>query len=303
MIKSMDKHKILIAGLPDTGKSTFIGALWALVKHYSKQISLSMIASDSNVPDLVEKLDNLSQAWERVMYIQRSSKDIAENMQIELVSSADETKIVSLDFPDFMGESFRKIISQNHPKEINLWCKNADSLLFFINNFSFGIFYDDFESYKKDDDVSKLRFNHPELTPENMTPATQNMLILRYLKEHSNFKNVTICITQWDKYVKVHSTPLKLVSPEEYLKKNSPALYNFIKYHFPSARFYGLSSQGGEYKYNKQTEEQIEKDIRIVNANCKNKLKQFTKEGKRAFVCWDKEISYDITKLISEILY
>ena len=29
----MEKHKILIAGLPDTGKSTFIGALWAIVRN------------------------------------------------------------------------------------------------------------------------------------------------------------------------------------------------------------------------------------------------------------------------------
>lgn len=49
----MGKHKILIAGLPDTGKSTFIGALWALVNHYAEKVHLSMVASDANVPDLV----------------------------------------------------------------------------------------------------------------------------------------------------------------------------------------------------------------------------------------------------------
>lgn len=65
----MEKHKILIAGLPDTGKSTFIGALWAIVRNYSDVIKSKMKASDSDVPDLVEKLDNLGEAWECVRYI------------------------------------------------------------------------------------------------------------------------------------------------------------------------------------------------------------------------------------------
>lgn len=298
----MSKHKILIAGLPDTGKSTFIGALWALVNHYANKVHLSMVASDTNVPDLVDKLNKLSQAWMKVTYIPRSSKDIAENMLIELVMSDDKDKIVTLDFPDFMGESFRKIISQNHPSEINTWCEDADSLLFFIGDFSAGEFYDDFESYENDEDKSKSKYNQAGLKPEDMTPAAQNMLILRYLKEHSHFKNVTVCITQWDKYVKVHAATPKLTSPEKYLEKCSPALYNFIKYHFPHARFYGLSSQGDEYKYEKQTDEQVKKDIRIVKQDCKDKLKQLAKDGKRAFLCWDKKVSYDITQLISEIV-
>ena len=79
----MEKHKILIAGLPDTGKSTFIGALWAIVRNYSDVIKSKMKASDSDVPDLVEKLDNLGEAWECVRYIKRSSEDIPENMRIE----------------------------------------------------------------------------------------------------------------------------------------------------------------------------------------------------------------------------
>ena len=298
----MGKHKILIAGLPDTGKSTFIGALWALVNHYAEKVHLSMVASDTNVPDLIDKLDELSQAWMKVSYIPRSSKDIAENMQIELVASDDKSKMVTLDFPDFMGESFRKVISQNHPKEIDSWCENADSLLFFIGDFSCGAFYDDIKGFEEGKDEDKSKFNQKDLRPDLMTPAAQNMLILRYLKEHSHFKHVTICITQWDKYVKVHAKSPRFKSPEEFLGKNSPALYNFIKYHFSDVRFYGLSSQGDEYQYEKQTDEQVKKDIRIVKQNCKDKLKQLTKEGQRAFLCWGKTMSYDITLLISEIV-
>jgi hypothetical protein len=90
-----------------------------------------MKASDSDVPDLVEKLDNLGEAWECVRYIKRSSEDIPENMRIELVT-ADEEIGVTLDFPDFRGESFRNIISQNQPKTIDDWCEHADSLLFIL---------------------------------------------------------------------------------------------------------------------------------------------------------------------------
>lgn len=298
----MEKHKILIAGLPDTGKSTFIGALWAIVRNYSDVIKSKMKASDSDVPDLVEKLDNLGEAWECVRYIKRSSEDIPENMRIELVT-ADEEIGVTLDFPDFRGESFRNIISQNQPKTIDDWCEHADSLLFFINDFKSGTFYDDIKDFEEDNDLNKNRFNQPGLSPELMTPATQNMLILRYLKEHSHFKKVTICITQWDRYVKIHSTNKKMKSPEVVLQKQSPALYNFIKYHFPQATFYGLSSQGDEYKYEQQTDEQKKNDEKLVKADCKKRLLEWGKKGQRAFICWDKEYSFDITSLIYNMLF
>lgn len=298
----MNKHKILIAGLPDTGKSTFIGALWAIVKNYSEIVKSKMKASDNDVPDLVEKLDNLSEDWECVRYIKRSSEDIPENLRIELVTDDDETE-VTLDFPDFRGESFRNIISQSQPKTIDDWCKNADNLLFFINNFGSGTFYDEIRDYDNDKDPSKTRFNQPVLRPELMTPATQNMLILRYLKEHSQFKNVTICITQWDKYVKIHSDTPKLQSPESVLEKKSPALYNFIKYHYPQAKFYGLSSQGAEYEYEKQTAEQKSNDEKNVKPDCKKRLLEWGDKGQRAFICWDKEYSFDITSLIYKMLF
>lgn len=66
-----------------------------------------------------------------------------------------------------------------------------------------------------------------------MTPATQNMLILRYIREHTSCKKFAICITAWDKITRL--SPNK--DPEEYLKDESPALYNFIKFHFPEVLF------------------------------------------------------------------
>lgn len=59
-----------------------------------------------------------------------------------------------------------------------------------ISNISPGIFADDFPKEEEEEQIEETSKVVPPLKPEKMTPATQNMLILRYIREHTSCKKI-----------------------------------------------------------------------------------------------------------------
>lgn len=223
----------------------------------------------------------------------RTSKDVPNSISMILKSKDEDTEF-TLNVPDFKGESIRQIITKNQPTELDNWCKKANCIMYMISNISPGIFADDFPKEEEEEQIEETSKVVPPLKPEKMTPATQNMLILRYIREHTSCKKFAICITAWDKITRL--SPNK--DPEEYLKDESPALYNFIKFHFPEVLFFGISAQGAEYEY----EEKIgnEGKVKVIKEESRKKLLEKTREGKRAFI--NNESVHDITVPLAALL-
>ena len=98
----------------------------------------------------------------------------------------------------------------------------------------FSIQYDDEEENANDNSIESPVI--PTLEAKDMTPAAQNMLILRYLKENYKFDKIVVCLTAWDKILSDDNTAI----PEKYLMEKSPALYNFISYHFGEIKYFLL---------------------------------------------------------------
>ena len=96
------------------------------------------------------------------------------------------------------------------------------------------------------------------------------------------FKKVVIALSWWDKNTK---NGTEACNPEEYLKEQSPALYNFIRFHIPNHEIIGLSAQGLEYpEENQDNYEETKKEVKAK-----------TREGKRSFVEIGDEISHDLS--------
>ena len=279
----------LIAGLPDSGKSTYIGALWYVTQNDSDKGGLSLVASCDNLPENTQQLNTLSRTWVNVEDMDRTSSDIPNSISLILKKHGEE-KEFEVHIPDFRGESIRSIVTKNHPKELDDWCEKANGLIYMISDIGRTIFEDDL-GCDEDEDVdnnSEKLSQPPQLDPKNITPSTLNMILLKYIKEKLNTNKVVICLSAWDK-IEQHWTN----SPEEYLKEKSPALYNFICYHFPEVKFYGLSAQGGNY---------YEDDSRKVSKEFKKELQKKMLEGKRAYIYDGTEKSFDITKPIYNLV-
>lgn len=293
----MENRKCLIAGLPDAGKSTYLGALWYVLSNDVNKDKMTLKVSPDNLPENLEQLSLLSSRWLNVEDMDRTSTDVPSNISFNLVPQSGEGDF-TLEVPDFRGESIRQIITQNQPNEFDEWCERADSMLYLMSNIAPGVFADDFQPDEDEkDELVEKESTVPEFEVKRMSVAAQNMLILRYLAEKKHYRKVVMCLTAWDKVMVSH--PGK--TPEEYIQEESPALYNFIKYYYPDAMFFGLSAQGSEYEYEdfKGDDGQIQKR---VTETCKNKLREATRKGKRAFVVVEKDKNADITLPIAELL-
>lgn len=287
----------LIVGLPDVGKSTYIGALWHVVQYNGDNIDLSLVASDENLPDNTIQLSTLSKSWHNVEDMDRTSSDAPNSISF-ILKRPDQKEEFTLNVPDFRGESIRQIVNGTQPAEFDEWCEKADSILFMMSKYDTGVFADDFIDEDDEEIVDVEEENKEEKNPpfdvKTMTSAALNMLLLKFVREHANTEKIVVCLTAWDEIME--SIPDAI--PEEYLKSKALSLYNFINYHYPEVKFVGLSAQGGKYEY--QPHESDQKPV--VTPDCKRKFQELTLKGERAFVVMGNEKSFDITAPIALLL-
>lgn len=274
----MVSKKCMIAGLPSSGKSTYIGALWYNLCNSNN----NMLMCAGELPANIELLEKLGDLWQKVQKIERSSSEqnIVDNVLINLKVKNTEQE-VSLSVPDFWGEKFYNIIDQNNTDEIVAWCKDADSLFYMVYDVTTGLFYDDGDKIEQTLVGNK---DVPSIDAKMMSPAAINIMVLKYLFSHSKFRRLVLALTRWDNVTDNGKNP---VNPEEWLKRTSPALYNFVRHNYPDVLIIGLSAQGCDYeKDNWDRDDFLDK----------------TEKGVRAFVNDTNGISYDLSMPLNYLI-
>lgn len=221
--------KCLIAGLPNAGKTTYIGALAYLLQNPID----NQVWTLSEVPDDMSYLNKLCDPWLSLKPVDRTTRGSAYN--IELALKGTNGKELQLSMPDIAGEDFSAII-QKQSGVIDAWTEKPDSLLLFIKDLPIEVLAEDF-----DDNENKKSDKLPTFELAHMSSSIQNLLLLRELHNKYNWKKVAIGFSAWD--LKEDSWR----SPREYLKSLSPFLNNFINHFFPDAFVFGVSAQGVDY--------------------------------------------------------
>lgn len=125
----------MIAGLPGSGKSTYIGALWYCLRHSAKDRRPKLIADNNNLPDDISVLNRLGDAYKAMKLINRTNSNENESVQINLIDVETE-KSIQVEVPDFLGETFRDLVELKESELLNEWVDKADSLVYFISDVS-----------------------------------------------------------------------------------------------------------------------------------------------------------------------
>lgn len=267
----MKKINCLLAGLPDTGKSTYIGGLWYNLQNQSTK--MVMKASRELVDD-TQRLESLSEKWLEGVRVDRTTEDKSSSVELR-IEQKDNGNVLTINIPDFSGETFRQIIEMTSSKDLDDWCEAADTLFYMANKLTPGHFEDDTNIGIAEDEKE----GNEEVPPFNtqiMSASAQNIMVLKYLFGRKNFKKVIFAISCWDKMTE---NGTQHENPDTWLKKQSPALYNFLKHHQSNSIIIGISAQGLDYNE--------VKDIDFIT----NK----TISGERAFVEIGDEIKYDLS--------
>lgn len=267
--------KCIIVGLPESGKSTYIGAFWAIEKDGDTGHKLVC----SKYPEDTTYLDSLKKDWNSQRMVNRSNQLEMKNIVLELTDTI-ENKQISLCIPDFKGERFSNILQNNISSEVEDWLSESESVLFFIK-------------YTEKDILQEEMGENPDaqtstsptvLRLKDMSEWSKNIMLLKYIHEnYDNIRKYTFCISAWDK-VDQEQYP----TAESWLKIKSPLFFNYLKHNIKKYGLYGVSAQGLDYTEYPQGE-------------TRETIQQRTEQYKRAYV-YDTEQSFDITKPVYSLL-
>lgn len=271
----METTNILLAGLPAAGKSTYITALWAVEKDGK---SGHLLTCDG-MPSESSYIDSMRENWMVLKEVRRTA--FAEPQEIVLPMKSSRTgEKINLSLPDFKGEIFQRILDNAVSKEIEDWCGKSSGILFMLN--LGGCSPQMLQEQVSDVTKPKVDLEKVVMTSGDIEPAIQNVLLLKYLYDYMDDIPIAICFSSWD------ATDCKEgKSVDEWVKENHPCIYNYVKEHFSSFRFYGISAQGADYG--------------DLDENSGDELAEKTTQKERAFVYTDKK-SFDITEPIDFLI-
>ena len=123
----MSITKCMIAGLPGSGKSTYIGALWYCLMHPEKIEDIKLVADKMNLADDLTVLNRLSDAYKSMKLIDRNYSDQNETVLINLKVEDTDTRL-QVEVPDFLGENFRDFVEMKESELVSEWLKDTDTL-------------------------------------------------------------------------------------------------------------------------------------------------------------------------------
>jgi hypothetical protein len=241
--------RLLFIGLPRTGKTTFLAALWHQVdsSEIPEGLHLSELHGDR------EYLNKIRDSWLGCWEIDRTRVGGEEVVAMRLAEEGAPT-IAELVIPDLSGETFRQQWEKRRwTKSYHQLTDHAEGALVFVHPEEViePARIDEAESLiveLKDHDVMETDGLHESWrpwTPDSAPTQVQVVDLLQFLSYHPGLKlpfKLAVIISAWDLVEQQH------VSPAEWLTRRLPLLEQYLDANhelFPY-RLYGISAQGGD---------------------------------------------------------
>lgn len=238
----MERQYHSIVGLPGSGKTTFLAALWHLIDagEVSTKLVLDKLVGNNTYLNLIVD------AWRRCEEVPRTSMAAEENVAIHVHEPGTNKKIV-LGFPDLSGESFEGQFATRFCKPEYVEGYNGDGgIVLFINadRGSDGMTVLDLgpavagEAAPEESALEEWSAKH---VPEQvrLVDLLQFLLVRPFQRRR---RRLAVVISAWD------VLPKPKPQPSEWLAREMPLLYQFLKNNPDSfeMRAYGVSAQGGK---------------------------------------------------------
>lgn len=293
MAKS-DKHHISIIGLPGSGKTTFLAALWALVneRRVAKELSLDSIgASDHSY------LRKIVTVWRKATEQARTKLTGLTAVKMNLKDG--EGNVVEIAMPDAPGEDFRAMWEDRELGRVlgdNL--TNGNILLFINGN---KIKMPAWVTERAEQRRATGRQTAVSVSKEwkaSFAPTQVQLVDLLQLISHAPVgragRKIVVMISAWDK---VEGEKLK---PAAFLVAKLPLLAQYLEAGRDgwTSRVYGVSAQGGEYDGNDANAERTDGEVpkKTQTGNDADRLRAVDIPANRIRLIFDERESNDLTE-------
>jgi hypothetical protein len=243
---------IVLMGLPATGKTSFLAALWYLVQHsqIASSLRLEKLEGDSKY------LNQISKAWAAYEPVPHTRID-SETVVSMLLKDVRTNQTLKLSFPDLSGESFTlQWTMRQFTQGYDAFLRSASGGILFISPLRYlkPIRIDQANPLIEEilggqqtqeplqDRSAPLKPWNPERTPTQV----QLVELLQFISGRDYFDppfRLAVVISAWDKPSQLNTSPV------EWLANEFPLFHQFLSSNqkaFNTA-IYGLSAQGGDY--------------------------------------------------------
>lgn len=257
-------QSILLCGLPASGKTTFLAALWYLLFHKQIPTVLSLGA----FPKSREYLNELSEQWSSFIELKRTFSGELHEISLQL---KDGSREIDFHIPDMSGETWEAIWSTRFCVEYAAkWAQAASGIMLLVHADQFSqalniMTYKEMVELagtnKSETNIeigseSAINLSGPAgktLSKAKLIPwspnisATQVKLVdilqaLAMAPLGNDGKRLAVIVSAWDKAMDSYATP------EEFLEANLPLFSQFLKYTetYSRIKIYGVSALGGD---------------------------------------------------------
>jgi hypothetical protein len=241
-------------GLPETGKTTYIAALWHVVT--SGEVTGSLVISDLQ-PDR-EHLNTITKVWRECKRVGRTllGKDRAVTLNLCSPNGADS---LALTLPDSSGEAFKRAFEDRRwSPTVEELVGSTDKILFFVH--PSGMVQperidaleeivtsaSDAEDQGEESKVGPPQSGVLPWDPKHASPQSKVVDLLQLvLKARPNQPTrIAIVISAWDLVADEGA------NPESWLSRRAPLLSQFLEAHklLRPYQIYGVSAQGQDYE-------------------------------------------------------
>lgn len=259
----------LTIGLPKSGKTTFLAALYSLVEDLGEGCRLKL----GDLPENSSYILSISKDWLHWRQVQRSSTNLDEEIELNLIDSSGTAYYFN--FPDLSGEEFSRQWAARTCSEayIRKLSKASGVLLFLSSSVHKSRQLVDFVDLLKEENS----LDQKPVEPFDPNLSSDGVKIVELLQIASDFSDneltVSVIISAWDQCLAVDQ-----LTPQRWLDKHIPLLSQYLETNFQERHHvFGVSAQGGSY----------EDDL--------DEMQTIHSLQDRVLVQDDKEISHDIT--------
>jgi hypothetical protein len=249
----MKPHNFLLVGLPATGKTSFLAALWNSIHQDQVKTALVLkkLEGDSSY------LDKICEAWLGYEPVGRNQTD-TETFVSMWLNERNGDQEAHLTFPDVSGETFKQQWASRHLSESYQNCiKSADGGILFIHPKSLTqplrisqiADLADLVGENEDESSAEAKMLNPSTTPWDIEKAptqVQVVELLQFMASNEYFRapfKLAIVVSAWDE------AAASKLTPSVWVKGQLPLLAQYLSSHTDKfvVCFYGVSAQGGDY--------------------------------------------------------
>ncbi len=236
----MNQNKILMCGLPASGKTSYLAALWYLLSNEEIHTALSLV----QLPQSRQYLNMLSGQWSCLKQVDRTKLEEIQEISLKL---KDESGEVNLQVPDMSGETWENVwSSRTCTSHIVEWATGASGIMLFLhaNNIHPPVDILDYKAMLESQDDTVVEEECVSWSP---TAAPTQVVLVDILQSITrpplgdNNGRIAVMVSAWDEVEEPGLTP------QDYLRGHLPLIYQFLSNgnNFSEAKIYGISALGG----------------------------------------------------------